>query len=773
MADASSLSVESSTPKAVKDKNCPFCQQAFTSSSLGRHLDLYIKERNPKGPDGVHDVDAIRKLRGNITRRQAKAALSRRGTSASVGTPTAGSRRSPASEYAESPMVKSPVSLKEGAPAGDSIGRQYPFNTPWEATGVINDVPAPREGDGSRAGEGDSSAEALKPPLPPPRAASRQSMKQQLDTRQRVQDALDTARAAELALREIVGSWRAAKQQFDMNSMPFDFDPLSLDFPTLTLQCLEPPPTLFSSTQHPTSTSWSILPPGPKQYDALQAYFEQEFKKWKITCATAVTAVNEDLPYPPPLSAFKPDTKEEVRKAEKKAEVMEKQVFGHIQSTYDVWNALPSGQRQNLWILELARGVGRKQKEIEKLHEVQFSLRQDNMNLKSQIEHLNRLQQPREFKIAHPSTIFIDPKMMDFIHEESLRQWRGVGLNISDRHSDLNTIVSSAIDRWKNVIVSTRSASGGLQSQRPLNPPTVGSGAFQSQRPLNRPAGESASGELKSAMTSSSSVQAQLQTAQSQSQQSQPPLVSAAPNPPQSHHSSVVNSNALAYAASAASLVSSHTSSEPHLPSTNTTDVPHATPSINIDANEDEDVEVGEDEDDGEDDDEEMSDQDADADADADGDAEMDDDSQYASMITSTIGDSGSNAQAHQMQQQQQQQQHHTRHIATLPAQSNHLGVSRTRGEIQQQPQFLNRGNSGLVSNRSVTHGGGQAAHGTMNTMHRSITGMGTMQARGGGPQQHHNQHHNNNNMVAHGRIAHTDMSMMQGVAGGEPMYMD
>lgn len=37
-------SVDSST-KAPKDRNCPFCNQAFTSSSLGRHLDLYIKPK--------------------------------------------------------------------------------------------------------------------------------------------------------------------------------------------------------------------------------------------------------------------------------------------------------------------------------------------------------------------------------------------------------------------------------------------------------------------------------------------------------------------------------------------------------------------------------------------------------------------------------------------------------------------------------------------------------------------------------------------------------
>src|ERR1700743_73218 len=83
---------ENST-KGSKDRNCPFCGQAFTSSSLGRHLDLYIKEKNPKPPDGIHDVDAIRKLRGNITARHPRCSLGARRDNSTPGStpkPTVG-----------------------------------------------------------------------------------------------------------------------------------------------------------------------------------------------------------------------------------------------------------------------------------------------------------------------------------------------------------------------------------------------------------------------------------------------------------------------------------------------------------------------------------------------------------------------------------------------------------------------------------------------------------------------------------------------------------
>lgn len=255
--------------------------------------------------------------------------------------------------------------------------------------------------------------------------------------------------------------------------MPFDFDPLSLDFPALCLQCLEPPPTLFSSTQHPTPTSWSITPPGEKQDQALLAYFQEEFRKWKITCSSATTAVMEELTYPPSQAAtFQENTRDSVQKAERAAERLERQVTEHLASAFSVWQQLPPQRRQELWILELARSVGRKQKEVDKLKEAQHSLEQENTNLKSQIDHLNRLQQPREFKIANPMTWGMSQKMIQLAAEAGVSGRRVVGLNMEDRHSDLSTVVSSAIDRWKNVIVSSR-ATSGLASQRPLEPPSA------------------------------------------------------------------------------------------------------------------------------------------------------------------------------------------------------------------------------------------------------------------------------------------------------------
>jgi hypothetical protein len=208
MADSAS-NADTSTSKipAAKDKNCPYCGQAFTSSSLGRHLDLYIKEKNPKAQDGIHDVDAIRKMRGNITRRQPRSSMGgRRESSTPAATPRAMTRKD---SVQESDGFRSPAIPKDGHYAVDTTLSKFPFNTPWEATGVINDLPG-RIGDG----EGSQGATPGKRPSNQ-RAVSKQVMqKAQFDVKHKLADAMDTARAAELALRELLSSWRAAKYGF-------------------------------------------------------------------------------------------------------------------------------------------------------------------------------------------------------------------------------------------------------------------------------------------------------------------------------------------------------------------------------------------------------------------------------------------------------------------------------------------------------------------------------------------------------------------------------
>ncbi|KAH7021042.1 uncharacterized protein B0I36DRAFT_28221 [Microdochium trichocladiopsis] len=513
---------------AVKDKNCPYCGQAFTSSSLGRHLDLYVKEKNPKPPDGIHDVEAIRKMRSGITRRQPRGSLARRESSNHVvSTPPSSVKKPSPSRESHSGSV-APDTLPTAAAGSDAqlvVDNQafkYPFQPTWEATGVILDIPAPTTGPEKTAQVDDAASQGS--------AASRRinqqsqnqfrnssgraAQKAQLEARHRLADAMDTARAAELALRELLSSLRAAKQHIDMYSQPFDFDPLSLDFPALTLQCLCAPPTLFSSIPHSTSSSWSIEPPSEKQYEALKVYFHEHFQKWKSTCATATTAVAEDFSYPMPQSLASQDLRESIRSAEAAATLLEKQIDEHLQSTFQVWESLTLDRRKELWIVELARGIGRRQKEVDMLKQQRHELKQENANLKTQIEHLNRLQQPREFRLVPPATIPIEESILSYLFGNAASIARKtIGLALDDRHLDLNAVVAIAIERWKSAIVSSRAQ--GMAGQKPLDQmtslPTPTSATAPS---TGRPAAQSA--KAPSHVATSKALQKQVQQNQHQ-----------------------------------------------------------------------------------------------------------------------------------------------------------------------------------------------------------------------------------------------------------------
>lgn len=180
----------SKTP-AAKNRTCPFCNAPFTSSSLGRHLDLYIKEKNPKPPDGVHDVEEIRKLRGGVTRRQPR-------TSSVKGEDSAQSSSKPTSMREQrSPSV--PVFLTGAGHVNGASSKSPLEQAKWEVAGV-NDLPPRLDG-----GE------------PTPNLAKRRNnmrstfLKEDLARKQEVLEQRDRGQAAELALMEVIESVKAAK----------------------------------------------------------------------------------------------------------------------------------------------------------------------------------------------------------------------------------------------------------------------------------------------------------------------------------------------------------------------------------------------------------------------------------------------------------------------------------------------------------------------------------------------------------------------------------
>lgn len=196
---------DSSTPArtpAPKDKHCPYCDQAFTSSSLGRHLDLYIKEKNPKPADGIHNVDEIRKSRGGITRRQARTS-SVRGNSS---TPMSAKRSPEDGSTPASPPNKLP---RMNDSAAGRVRTKFNEAT-WQATGVIRDIP-PKTDDAGPLGPARMSVSDRGGRDGSGGGNRGEGARNGLEQKQMVREALDRGRAAELALREVLDSVNAAR----------------------------------------------------------------------------------------------------------------------------------------------------------------------------------------------------------------------------------------------------------------------------------------------------------------------------------------------------------------------------------------------------------------------------------------------------------------------------------------------------------------------------------------------------------------------------------
>ncbi|KAM3079493.1 hypothetical protein ACMFMG_005915 [Clarireedia jacksonii] len=473
------LSVNGAKNSAPKDKNCPFCHQAFTSSSLGRHLDLYIKEKNPKPADGIHNVEEIRKMRGGITRRQPRNSTSRREDSTPAGTPGASERRSPHND-SEMSGNRSPSIRRDDGTAmnmlcgANSQGRSnFVLNGgTWESTGVMNHIPTSRTGEQVRNWEGDDSRDSPRRLDGRNRSVSKQMLaKTTFEQKQKMMEALDNAKAAELALKELLGGIRSAKQRIDGPEI-FDYDPFSLDFPALTLHCLPPPPSLYASTPIPNSASWSILPPDEQQYQALRKHFASEFHRYRMSIAIASTTPQDDLSYPPPQNPFNivEDVAALHRQAEVDAQSMEAKVSEHLHSMFAHWTSIAPNKRTELWTLELARNIGRKSEEISSLKKEKVLLQQEAAHSKLQVEELSRLQQPREFKIQPPSPLAIDSRLMAELAEMTTTR-KPIGVQLMDRSLQLDAAVERAIGRWKGIVKQARGGSG-ITAQKPLETPT-------------------------------------------------------------------------------------------------------------------------------------------------------------------------------------------------------------------------------------------------------------------------------------------------------------
>ncbi|KAK0258054.1 hypothetical protein LTR91_005779 [Friedmanniomyces endolithicus] len=362
-----------------KDRQCPFCGLPFTSSSLGRHLDLYIKPRNPKPPDGVHHVDEIKKLRGSITRRQPKTSLKpganvnisgwRQESEESTAQTRSGSQTVPktAMRITEDSPVPSPVHVKE------SENMHTSFNVAnWQATGVINDLPprAPTRHNGASPTRQTQRLDAMRRD-----ATGARIQRPDYDSEHisKLEEDAEVGRAAELALREVLGSLEAAKRKVEPSEIFPDVNFFSLAYPGLCLAILPAPPTLFSATPFAGADTWSLAPPGPKQYDALSRHLHQAYRS--------------------------------AGGAEQFPDSVIFRYSAHASGAYEHWQALGEEERAAAWNLEVCRAFARAQEGQERLRRENEAAGTRIRHLEAEYERLSRCQLPREYLLHPPNTL--------------------------------------------------------------------------------------------------------------------------------------------------------------------------------------------------------------------------------------------------------------------------------------------------------------------------------------------------------------------------------
>ncbi|KAH9827797.1 hypothetical protein Tdes44962_MAKER02731 [Teratosphaeria destructans] len=417
--------------KAPKDRSCPFCGQAFTSSSLGRHLDLYIKPKNPKPPDGVHDVEEIMKMRGGITRRQpksgSKAAASSVGGSASAwhstrskdSTPQekSGSRSAPRTTDSkpgeESTAESSPRTVRESMP-------NVMNSSHWMNTGIIPNLPprAPSRdttdsnatGQAQRMQEMRQDSAGQKTPRPEPDSA------ETAESMWKLHEDAEVGRAAELALREILSSIHAARQKAQPRHLFEDVDFFALSFPGLCLAILPAPSTLFSPTPFPSGESWTLTPPGQKQYETLNRLVHAKVKEVR----------NGDMSRFPDSLHFKHSL--------------------HLQGAFEHWQNMSEADQASAWTLETLRAFSKAQ-DARKQDRQELEVAKNRIrHLEQEFDRISRCQLPREYLLHPPHTM---PAPAAIVQELS-----NAHLNSGAAEVDFDPDV--LLDRWRTTVRATK-----------------------------------------------------------------------------------------------------------------------------------------------------------------------------------------------------------------------------------------------------------------------------------------------------------------------------
>jgi hypothetical protein len=214
----------------------------------------------------------------------------------------------------------------------------------------------------------------------------------------------------------------------------FDFDPYALNFPSLCLEILPAPATLFSPTPFATPDSWATTPPGPKQLEALNRQVrerllaQQRLRQISHVYPSGAADAASPLPTPP---LFDPDPQK---------------LFGHIADAYSHWSRQTDKTRQECWQTEILRCYARAD---DRRREAEVQLE----NARREIEHL---------KATRWTSGATEPPAI------TINLGTGTAAELGKHGMDFRSWdYDRLIDKWRGLIREGR-ASTGMAAQKPL-----------------------------------------------------------------------------------------------------------------------------------------------------------------------------------------------------------------------------------------------------------------------------------------------------------------
>lgn len=220
---------------------------------------------------------------------------------------------------------------------------------------------------------------------------------------------------------------------------PFDFDIQSQTFPSLCLQLLPPPPSLFATHPFSSPSSFPLQPPGAEYLDIVRKALRAKIGQWQ----------SDQLSTDSPNASNNSNSSLGLDSSmiRRNAQQHEDMSLRHLELAFNHWATLPPSTRQEAWQLEIARAFAREMEKRKSLDEQLARVQQEANQLRSQVERLGSCQWPREFALFPPDTL---PLPRDVARELDAKESH---INPNSARWDYESVVA----KWKRVVMHDKS----------------------------------------------------------------------------------------------------------------------------------------------------------------------------------------------------------------------------------------------------------------------------------------------------------------------------